>query len=137
LGDQELQHRYNPTPTSVVMVDVDGLKAVNDGSGHAAGDELLRRCARLLADSVRATDVAARIGGDEFGVLMRHTNVEQAQEWLERLTASRVGCSDEGPLLHWSIGCASAEFHETIAAAAAAADREMYEMKSRSRAARR
>jgi hypothetical protein len=110
LGDQELQHRYNPTPTSVVMVDVDGLKAVNDGSGHAAGDELLRRCARLLAESVRATDVAARIGGDEFGVLVRHTNVEQAQGWLERLNASRVGCSDEGPLLHWSIGCASAEF---------------------------
>jgi diguanylate cyclase (GGDEF)-like protein len=137
LRDQELQHRSNPEPTSVVMVDIDGLKAVNDAFGHAAGDELLRRCARRLAESVRATELVARIGGDEFGVLLRHTNAEQAREWLARMSTSGVSWSDERPLLHWSIGCASAEFHGTIAEAVAAADREMYEMKSRSRAARR
>jgi diguanylate cyclase (GGDEF)-like protein len=90
LRSQERHLGRNPAPASVVIIDVDGLKMVNDVDGHAAGDLLLRRCAELLADSVRATDLVARIGGDEFGVLLRHTDEEQALIWCERLE-SRLG----------------------------------------------
>jgi diguanylate cyclase (GGDEF)-like protein len=54
----------------VAVVDLDNLKVVNDRDGHLAGDELIRRAARVLARSVRNTDVVARLGGDEFGVLV-------------------------------------------------------------------
>ncbi|MGO9754621.1 MAG: HD domain-containing phosphohydrolase [Solirubrobacteraceae bacterium] len=136
LRDQELNHEREPLPTSVVIVDVDGLKAVNDQHGHAAGDELLRRCARLLAESARETEVVARIGGDEFAVLLRDTNLEQAHAFSRRLTAKLAKSAGPGPLLHFSIGCACAAPHDTIAATVAAADREMYKMKSCSRDAR-
>ncbi len=134
LRDHEHRRR---DPLSVVMIDLDGLKAVNDEYGHAAGDELLLRCARLLAESARASDVVARIGGDEFALLLRETNLEQAQAWSQRLTANLAASAGTGPLLHCSIGCACAAAHETIAETVAAADREMYKMKSCSRAARR
>jgi diguanylate cyclase (GGDEF)-like protein len=60
----------NPRPFSVVFLDVDGLKAINDRHGHAAGDDLLRTVARGLQHATRQYDFAARIGGDEFGVLL-------------------------------------------------------------------
>jgi diguanylate cyclase (GGDEF)-like protein len=134
---QELHYGRNLAPVSVVIVDVDGLKAVNDRVGHAAGDELLRRCARLLADSVRATDMVARIGGDEFGVLLRYSDAEHSQAWSDRLQA-RLDDDGNGSgirSLPWSLGCASVPPHETVAAALAEADRRMYEVKLARRAA--
>ena len=64
-GDRD--HRSD---LAVVYLDVDGLKAVNDAAGHLAGDELLRSVARVLQRSFRSSDVIARVGGDEFAVLL-------------------------------------------------------------------
>jgi diguanylate cyclase (GGDEF)-like protein len=61
--------RYG-TPASIVYIDVDHLKAINDAYGHAAGDAALMLVARTLVEQVRNTDVVARLGGDEFGVLL-------------------------------------------------------------------
>jgi len=61
--------RYG-TPASIVYIDVDHLKAINDSYGHAAGDAALLQVARTLVEQVRNTDVVARLGGDEFGVLL-------------------------------------------------------------------
>ena len=83
LAVEELHRSRSGARYSVVVVDVDGLKAVNDGDGHAAGDELLRACARLLADNTRATDIVARIGGDEFGAILRHSDEQQGAAWCE------------------------------------------------------
>jgi len=80
-----LARRYNE-PGVLVYVDLDGFKLVNDTYGHAAGDEVLRRVARLLSGAVRATDVVGRLGGDEFAVLLVRTSWKGA---LIRLRAIR------------------------------------------------
>jgi diguanylate cyclase (GGDEF)-like protein len=123
----ELEHGRTAIPMSVVVIDVDGLKAVNDAAGHAAGDDLLRRCARLLASSVRSGDLVARIGGDEFGILLRSADADQVGSWCERL-GERIRGSASTPLA-WSLGAASVPPEATIADALATADRRMYERK--------
>lgn len=62
--------RQSREPLSILYVDLDGFKGVNDRHGHGAGDRLLRETARVLREAVRASDVAARVGGDEFVILM-------------------------------------------------------------------
>ncbi len=70
---------------AVLMIDVDQFKIVNDTSGHAAGDELLRRLARLCSERARKSDVVARLGGDEFAVIMYHCPGEKALRLAEEL----------------------------------------------------
>jgi diguanylate cyclase (GGDEF)-like protein len=72
-------------PFSVVLVDLDKFKAVNDSSGHLEGDLVLARVGRLLENKCRQSNVVARYGGDEFVILMPETGVEQAQILAERL----------------------------------------------------
>jgi diguanylate cyclase (GGDEF)-like protein len=72
-------------PTSVLMIDSDNLKSVNDAHGHAAGNELLRHLARAIQGELRFTDVSARYGGDEFIVLLPDTPAKGAMEVAERI----------------------------------------------------
>jgi diguanylate cyclase (GGDEF)-like protein/PAS domain S-box-containing protein len=72
-------------PVSVIMIDVDGLKAVNDGMGHAMGDQLLIAAARVLKVSIRSEDVLARLGGDEFAILMPSTDEKALKQVLNRI----------------------------------------------------
>jgi diguanylate cyclase (GGDEF)-like protein len=122
-------------PLSIVIVDIDGLKAVNDDFGHGAGDELLCRCAALLSHSVRSTDLVARIGGDEFGILLRYTDEDHAHAWCDLLEARMEAARPVSPgrYLRWSFGCACMPPQGTVQSAVAAADRAMYAMKSRAR----
>jgi diguanylate cyclase (GGDEF)-like protein len=69
--------RYG-TPSSLIYFDLDAFKNVNDAHGHAAGDEVLRHFAELIQGQIRDTDVFARIGGDEFGVILAHVTKDQA-----------------------------------------------------------
>jgi two-component system, cell cycle response regulator len=72
-------------PLSLLLVDVDSLVDVNTRSGRPAGDEVLKHIALLLQESVRSPDVVARVGGDEFAVLLRETDLAGAQNLAERL----------------------------------------------------
>ena len=75
------------TPLALLLCDLDGLKSVNDRFGHPAGDKVLRAFARALQRSVRRIDLAARIGGDEFAVLLPQTDTEGAAQVAERMRA--------------------------------------------------
>lgn len=76
--------RYNLAMT-VVFIDLDEMKEVNDRMGHAGGDELLRRFAGKVSDSLRDEDLCARVGGDEFVVVLPDTDHRQAMSVVERL----------------------------------------------------
>ena len=83
--------RYDET-AAMLFVDVDGLKLINDSFGHKAGDEALIFVAELLVRGVRASDYVARIGGDEFGILLEHADEESAAETASRLVSQIAGC---------------------------------------------
>ena len=72
---------------AVMVIDIDGLKEVNDKLGHAAGDRLIRRVAEILRERIRATDIVARLSGDEFAVLMPQTDTAGALQLGEDLRA--------------------------------------------------
>jgi diguanylate cyclase (GGDEF)-like protein len=95
---------------SVILCDLDRLKDVNDRFGHAVGDQMLRAAADLLRERVRASDLAARIGGDEFGVLCPDTDAESASLVAEDLRLRLAGLNDSPvPGLTLSIGVAGLE----------------------------
>src|SRR6476646_3723652 len=77
---------------AMLFVDVDGLKMINDTFGHRAGDESLIEVANLLSKGVRHSDVVARIGGDEFGVLLESADEQSAQETAARLIDQISAC---------------------------------------------
>ncbi len=74
-------------PASLVMIDIDHFKDINDGYGHPVGDEVIRLMARAILTCVREGDVACRYGGDEFGILLTDTNGKAALATAERLRA--------------------------------------------------
>src|SRR6476659_10993091 len=94
--------RYNAVG-AMLFVDVDGLKTINDTFGHRTGDEALIQVAHLLSSGVRKSDVVARIGGDEFGILLENADEPSAHETASRLIDMIACCEfvhdgDELPL---------------------------------------
>ena len=87
-------------PFTLLLLDLDGFKAVNDGFGHPAGDETLKEISQRLLTQVRAGDVLARLGGDEFGIVMRDGPTEAAQALARRIVRAvsqpiRLSTGDE------------------------------------------
>lgn len=128
--------RYG-TPASVVYFDLDGLKAINDGHGHAAGDAALKHVGQTLVDSVRNSDVVARLGGDEFGVLLVQTDEATARRkaaaLAEAITARPLLWQGHEIALSASWGTHSFAGGENASAALDAADRAMYQQKRQQR----
>src|SRR5690349_9853401 len=83
--------RYD-AKAALLFVDVDGLKAINDSFGHRAGDEALIQVAGLLSSGVRKSDMVARIGGDEFGILLENADEPSAHETATRLIDMIADC---------------------------------------------
>jgi diguanylate cyclase (GGDEF)-like protein len=80
-------------PLSLLMIDADNFKQVNDTYGHAAGDEILKALSSTLRSSIRETDVLGRLGGEEFGILMPETTLPHAAGLAERLRIAVAGLS--------------------------------------------
>lgn len=119
---------------ALLFVDLDGLKLINDSFGHQAGDKALMQVARLLVGGVRKSDVVARIGGDEFAILLVHSDEGSARDTAGRLI-DRIADSDfehDGQALPLSvaIGAAVIRGDDTPESALSRADQEMYRRKA-------
>jgi diguanylate cyclase (GGDEF)-like protein len=112
----------------IVAADLDGLKEINDTYGHAAGDRALARFAELLRSAARPDDAVARIGGDEFNIVLTGAPVEAGRAVAERVLLA-LGAQVDEPLLRASLGIAVAAGDDTYIQVARRADEAMYEAK--------
>lgn len=121
----EQDRRY---PISILIIDLDGLKAANDNLGHAVGDSLLHRAAQVLTTSVRAKDIVARLGGDEFGVLLLDTGAATAEQIILRMRTVLGEHNQHYPdlPLSFSIGTATVADGGLLSDALKQADHSMY-----------
>ncbi|MEU4694076.1 GGDEF domain-containing protein [Actinoplanes sp. NPDC023714] len=109
---------HEPGTISLLLIDLDGFKAVNDTLGHPAGDALLVGVSRKLTESVRAGDLVARLGGDEFAVLLRDCDETAAEHTARRILLSMEGAIEVGD-------GAMAKANASIGAATAGADADI------------
>lgn len=119
---------------AMLFVDLDGLKMINDSFGHRAGDEALIQVAEMLVGGVRRSDCVARIGGDEFGILLTRADEASAQETAGRLADMIAGCEffHDGDALPLSvaIGLAMIGGEDDAGSIMSRADAEMYKRKA-------
>ncbi|MEE8201366.1 MAG: GGDEF domain-containing protein [Candidatus Acidoferrales bacterium] len=130
--------RRTGRPFSLLLLDLDDLKAFNDRFGHAAGDRLLRAFARALQESLRRSAIPARWGGDEFLVILPEEDLPGARLLADRLRARTAEIHLEAPLRHLpltvSIGLAACPQHGTgVEQLLQAADRALYQAKREGR----
>jgi diguanylate cyclase (GGDEF)-like protein len=110
-------------PLTLAVLDLDGFKQINDRRGHVVGDQVLAALGRSWLERLRAGDILARHGGDEFVLLLPATSPEGAGTVLERLHADDLK-------LTWSVGISQWRATETLHECMARADHDLYEVKS-------
>lgn len=127
--------RYG-TRSSVLFIDVNGMKQINDVYGHGAGDAALTHIANVLINNVRATDAVGRLGGDEFAVLLANADQPQAvakgQDLARMIAAQPVDHEGVGLTVGIAFGAFCFDGAGDALAALEAADRAMYEQKRQS-----
>ena len=117
-------------PVSIIVADIDDLKEVNDNYGHKRGDEYIKEAASIIDSAVRREDIAARIGGDEFAVILPYTEKETAEKIIKRINNI---CEKKGRDLNLdleiSLGCATCQNNNNLDEIFVKADKVMYSKK--------
>lgn len=133
--DKELSHysnladRYGHTHSCLALVDLDHFKAINDNHGHDQGDAALKEVAELLKKNIRDTDIVARVGGEEFAILMPETNLSEAIEAMYRLKEVIA----KGTTLNLTVSSGVSEIQAHAEATYRSADRALYRAKGNGR----
>ena len=134
LNEEALRFRRTKKEFSVIMADVDHFKQYNDTFGHPAGDEVLKKVARLLHASVRELDCVARYGGEEFCIMLPETDADGAAILAERICERVAAAEFPGQKITLSLGVASLPDNgDTPDAVIAAADEALYQAKHEGR----
>ncbi len=132
LGAELSRSSRHSLDTTIILLDLDSFKRVNDSGGHAAGDDLLRAVGRLLKEQCRQPDIVGRLGGDEFLVILPMTSPREAMVLVGRIQAGLPGLADlgQGEPVTVSIGVAASPQHgTTVSSLMATADAAMYKAK--------
>ncbi len=128
--------RYG-TPSSVIYLDLNGLKGINDTHGHAAGDAVLQRIAEILTENIRESDVVGRLGGDEFGVLLAHADeaaaTEKALQLVDSIETATIDWDGTAIPLKVAFGAYTFKGGVNANQALAEADKKMYAQKHASK----
>lgn len=118
---------------SLIYLDLNNMKQINDEFGHDAGDRALRSVAKVLRDNCRQSDLTGRLGGDEFGVLMMQADMDAARrkaaELAQLVAETRIKTQARRISLSVSYGVAGGAGEGSVSAIIKTADRRMYEMK--------
>jgi diguanylate cyclase (GGDEF)-like protein len=130
-GEQRLateisRTQRNGLPLTIIMLDLDGLKYVNDKHGHAAGDELLKLFSIRLNKAIRGSDLAVRLGGDEFLLILPECKPDEVRHVLGRLTGMRMEIDNDEIPLTFSAGWANYIPGESAEELMKRADGELY-----------
>ena len=114
-GEFERCRRYK-TVSSALIFDIDHFKKVNDTYGHQAGDEVIRKTAKMVQDMIRKTDVAGRYGGEEFVIYLPNTSAENSKIFAERLRQNieEMEVTYETQCLQVTISIGICEFHDSL-----------------------
>ena len=125
-------HRHK-SPLSLMVIDLDHFKQVNDTKGHSVGDIVLRTIAAVLSSECRTEDIVARFGGEEFIMLLGNCDLENAIMKSEKLRQKIEECKPENLVITTSIGVAQLAPNEDFGALFDAADKAVYEAKETGR----
>ena len=130
------RYKRSGAPLSLIMIDIDHFKQVNDEYGHAAGDQMIRELSALFTENVRISDVVGRYGGEEFGVLLPDTDKKRAMYFAERLRLAAQSLSIKPYGARCTISLGVAEVDDSITKyrdLIELADRALYQAKRRGR----
>lgn len=124
------RHRRTREPASLLVIDIDQFKSLNDAAGHAEGDRVLKAIAALVQRRLRRTDALFRVGGDEFVVLLAGAWPPDARDVAEQLRSALDAANLEGRRpVSISVGVAALEYGESAAEWFVAADAALYDAK--------
>ncbi len=120
-------------PVALIYMDLNNMKQINDEFGHEAGDRALRAVAKVLQQNCRGSDLAGRLGGDEFGLLLMQSDIQAARrkagELARLVAATSIKTQKRALALSVSYGVAGGSGDGSVSAIISTADRRMYEMK--------
>lgn len=103
-------------PSSLIMLDIDHFKKINDSYGHTVGDEAIRAVSRIIKEQIRDLDIAGRYGGEEFGIILTNTNGDGACVFAERLrtTIEQLTIYAEGHEIKFTVSLGVAELNDQL-----------------------